>query len=150
MQRETLISLVKGAFVLLGFAFLSVLVSGLRGPPEQGIALGSQDAQTFANLPLGATELRRLNGQRVWVTRLSDQQQRFLGEAHACAARTYCVILAATERPGVELVFVSERPLQLPTNVAWNGGFVNPSNGSVYDFGGRSILGEGTDLDVYE
>lgn len=150
MQREILSALVKGAFLLLILGFVWILLSSLRGLPQQTTAVESADTDAFASLALGATELRRLNAQRVWVTRLSEQQRRFLGETHDCAAREYCIFPAATERPGIELVFTTERPLWLPATKDWMGGFVDPSNGTVYDIGGRSVLAEGTDLAVYQ
>ena len=49
-----------------------------------------------------------------------------------------CAVLAKTERSGIDIVFSIEHPVQLASGIKWYGGFVDPSNGSVYDRLGRA------------
>ena len=42
------------------------------------------------------------------------------------------------ERSGIEIVFSLDHPIQLASGVQWYGGFVDPTNGAVYDRLGRA------------
>jgi len=145
MQRQTLSRLVGTLFALLFAAFLFVLLIGLFGSSNGSSSnSGSNEDKTFSSLALGETKLMRLNGERVWVTRLAYRDRFSNIKAHVEGGqpfcdldKQFCVISAETEMQGIELVFTKKRPTQLDNNVPWNGGYVNPVSGQAYDLLGR-------------
>ena len=110
-------------------------------------------AQQFEGLLVGESQLRRVNKQIVWVTYLSDIQKNNLASLtdaqvqlnNACDdAHQYCILLAETDRSGIQLQYTNTSPPQLPIELPWYGGFVNPANGAVYDLLGRAYVFQGT------
>jgi len=124
--------------LILVLAFAVVLFTGIFEPKR-----GAPAQQPFSDVPIGATELRRYHGQRVWVTHLTDslafsRLDGFVDTAGSCdRSQEFCVLLASTARQGVEFVFSHIAPAQLPADVPWMGGFINPSTGAVFDLLGR-------------
>lgn len=81
------------------------------------------------------------------MTHLNDRQREALSKVPAtvirlnsgCVPQTqYCLLSAATTRPGVELRFVSKKPVALGREAIWEGGFINPDNGAIFDLLGRA------------
>lgn len=130
---------------LIVLAFLFVLVRSLS-TGYNSFSDGDQSDQ-FANVFQGTTQMRRLNGQRVWVSRLSPQQSKQLfdrtinsgaGIAACDIHAELCVVDAATTRSGIELRYLLQRPTRIAHDVIWVGGFIDPNNGNLYDLLGRS------------
>lgn len=137
------------AIVVLSFA--SVLLNGtvffFSGSDQQDYS-----EQYFDGLITGEPELRRIDKQLVWVTHLSTAQKNNseiltgaqVSQDQACdISQDYCILLAETQRSGINLQYTSAKPAQLPIELPWFGGFVNPINGSVYDLLGRAYLFQG-------
>ena len=70
-KRALLWQAIKYMFVLVAFAFVFVLFRSLGGPSVSG-----NPQEAFEDVVTSQTALRRYNGQRVWVTRLSEQQRQ--------------------------------------------------------------------------
>lgn len=141
-RRELLGNSIRFMLIFGLFAFVFVLFRSLSGP-----SLTTQSANAFDDVQIGETTIRRIESTRVWVTRLSPMLRNQLSELDqlvvnsnsGCALDAdLCVVLARTERSGIELVFSIEHPIQLASGIKWYGGFVNPSNGAVYDRLGRA------------
>jgi len=131
--------------LLLGLAFLFVLFRSLSGP-----SLTSSAGDAFDNVVIGQTALRRIGQQRVWVTRLSKSQVRQVRQLNALvvdasagckASNTLCVVNAESFRSGIDLVYSADAPSQLASDIAWYGGFVDPTTGGIFDFMGRAYKG---------
>ena len=157
MTRNGLRRLVMLMFAALALAFILVLLGGLGpnrwGSKEFGSAeYSSGDSSSndlvaaFSDIAIGETNLRRYQSQRVWVSRLSDAQRQkltnlkpFLLEPNSgCALQSsVCVLLAATPKQSFEISYSLAPPPQLPSDVPWHGGFVDPTTGVVYDLLGR-------------
>lgn len=144
-KRFVLGRLIRGMLVLLGLAFAFVLFRSLSGP-----SLTSSSNGAFDNVLIGQTALRRLAKQRVWVTRLDELQRRQAGQlsglvvdaqAGCSPSSQLCVIKAQSSRSGIDLVYLREAPEQLPSDIVWHGGFVDPASGGVFDFLGRAYKG---------
>ena len=141
-KRFLLGKLIKAMLIVLVLAFVLVLFRSLSGP-----SLTSPSNATFDNVVIGQTAIRRLGRDRVWVTRLSQSHARqaqdldalVVNPAAGCdPSRVLCVISADSSRSGIDIVYLNEVPAQLPTGIAWHGGFVDPANGMVFDFLGRA------------
>ena len=143
MTRKQLLRTSIQFMLILGlFAFVFVLFRSLSGP-----SLTTQSAIAFDDVQIGETAIRRIQSTRVWVTRLSPLLRNQLAELDelvvnpdsGCALDVeICAVLAKTERSGIDIVFSIEHPVQLASGIKWYGGFVDPSNGSVYDRLGRA------------
>ncbi|RBP47097.1 hypothetical protein [Arenicella xantha] len=142
MAREGLLRVVKIMFALLALAFLFILFRSLSGPPRV-----TNPATAFDNVQIGETALRRLGNERVWATRLSASQRSQALELSAfvhdpmsgCGATVVvCAVSVKTERAGIEIMFSAKVPPQLPNQLPWFGGFVDPNSGAVYDRLGRA------------
>lgn len=129
-------------FLILFLALAFVLLRSLGGP-----SLTQSVASPFDDVELGETALRRFDGQRVWVTRFASTQRAELknldpvmrSKQGVCDPSTIlCVLIAATQVPGVEIRHTRARPVQIKNSVPWVGGFVDPSNGRVFDLLGRA------------
>lgn len=141
--------LVMCLFILLTFA--SILLNGtLFFIPDS--ADKQIIEQRFEGLLLGESQLHRVNKRITWVTYLSDIQKndlRTLTDAQvqldqACDdSQQYCILLAETDRLGIQLQFTNTPPPQLPIELPWYGGFVNPATGAVYDLLGRAYVFQG-------
>jgi len=141
-KRFVLSRLIRAMLALLGFAFLFVLFRSVSGP-----SLTSSPSNAFDNVVIGQTALRRSGGQRVWVTRLSEAQKRQVIKLNAfvvdrqsgcTVSNVLCLIKSESSRSGIDLVYSSSAPEQLPEDAAWFGGFVDPASGGVFDFMGRA------------
>ena len=141
-KRLVLGKLIQAMLIILVLAFVLVLFRSLSGP-----SLTSTSTATFDNVMIGQTALRRLGSERVWVTRLSKLHVRQAQNLDALVANpgagcdpshVLCVISANSSRSGIDIVYLNEVPAQLPTGVAWHGGFVDPASGGVFDFLGRA------------
>ena len=137
-KRIWLLRLTVSFAILLFVSFLFIFFRGLAWSPN------TIDENT-SQLELGITTLIRQSGQRFWVTRL-DQLQRqklqiiaqFVFNEGGCQLQEQvCFVKSKTTKQGVLIVYVSEKPDILVTEVAWQGGFINPNNGAVYDLLGR-------------
>lgn len=150
MSRRALRGLVTLMFALLVTAFFLILIGGFdldgSGPDGRDAHLAKESAFEFDEVALGETKLRRYQSKRVWVSRLSDRQKTqlenlnpFLLEPNTgCSPQaTLCVVLAAAQTQGFDLSYTKAPPPQLPSEVPWIGGFVDPTNGVVYDLLGR-------------
>ncbi len=144
-RSPVLLNIVKAMFATLALAFLFVLFSSLSGPD-----LSSSKVKLFDDIALGQTAIRRYDGERVWVTRLSDPQRKHALElapnlidpsAGCSPAVVLCVLSAVTSRSGIEIVYSDKAPAQLPAQIPWYGGFVDPINGRVFDRLGRAYRG---------
>lgn len=142
MQKETLKNVIKFMLLILIMGFLYVLISSTGGPRKQ-IDVDME----FADIAMGQTAVRRVAGKKVWVTRLSSMQKNQIhslnshmldADAGCPLAVNVCVLLAATERSGIDIVFTADEPAQLPATVPWFGGFVDPTSGEVFDLMGRA------------
>lgn len=144
------------AWVKLG---LLVCVAGFAGVFAYGLftpaTLSAGDIIDVGGLPPGTARLEAWNGGPVWVVHRSGSQQRALvglsdhvlepgaGQhpridvPHRSVARAYGVYLAATNRAGILVQYVSERPDGLSSDVPWHGGFVDPGGDAVFDVAGR-------------
>lgn len=144
MARGALLKAVLSAFLLLACGFLFVLFSSLGNKPKQ------LQSSAFADLANGATAMRRVAGERLWVTRLDIEQRARLATDHPCKKRALCALPAATSVPGIELAFSNKKPPQLNHNQQWSGGFIDPTNGFVYSIAGTaySLQGKPSPVDL--
>ena len=138
------------AIVVLSFA--SILLNGTLFFVSTSDQENLSD-EYFDGLIVGHPELRRIDQRLVWVTHLSTTQKASLGQlsvaqirqGQACdIAQDFCVLLAETEQSGINLQYTPAPPAQLPSDLPWFGGFVNPLDGSVYDLLGRPYLYQGS------
>jgi len=132
--------------ILLLLGFLYVFFRGVGGTTVSRSDTGTENSLT-ESLLLGQTGLRRFEGERIWITRVSPAQReqaktlsRYLvSSAEGCViSGEFCALSANTGQTGVELSFTESHPAQLPNQTPWFGGFVNPLNGAVYDRLGRA------------
>lgn len=142
MRRETLLKVVQWMFLALGLAFLFVLFRSLSGPP-----LTIDTGHPFDDVETGETALRRIDGDRVWVTRLSALQRSQAVELATVVADpnsgckaivVVCALHTNTQQAGIEIAFSVKAPPQLPATTPWYGGFIDPTSGAVYDRLGRA------------
>jgi len=145
-RQRALLTLVKAMFAILVLGFLFILLRSLR-------SLTTSTGSVFDDVVFGQTALRRYQGERVWATRLNPelekQAQRLVPHlvepnSGCSASLTICALSAKTARDGIDIVFTKQVPAQLPESVPWYGGFVNPTNGAVYDRLGRAYKGTST------
>jgi hypothetical protein len=132
-------------FLLLALGFVLVLFKSLE-PVLEAPQQGARIDEMFTDVALGQTKMQRYQGRRVWVSRINQDIRQNMSLLNGVVAaqekpclekESLCVIVAATTRDGIELVFSAQPPPQLDANVPWYGGFVNPAEGSVYDLLGR-------------
>jgi len=126
--------------LLLAFAF--VLFRSLGGP-----SLTVSVDSPFDDVEIGETTLRRYQGQRVWVSRLSPRLLQALSGVDAfvvdeelgCAVKqALCAVSANTKVDGIEIRYSAERPANISRSTPWAGGFVNPNTLAVFDLLGRA------------
>lgn len=144
-KRVVLSRIIRAMLTLLVLAFLYILFRSLSGP-----SLSSNTGGVFDNVVIGQTALRRISAQRVWVTRLSKSQVReraqldefVIDATSGCKPEgTLCVVAAESSRSGIDIVYTSTAPAQLPRGLPWYGGFVDPVSGGVFDLFGRALKG---------
>lgn len=149
-RRQWLSRLVRIMLLMLVLGFFLVLLSSLRGgynaTSDTATKQGANN-DLFSQVAAGQTKMQRYQGRRVWVTRL-DQALRDQLEAlnpelsqirQGCSLQSkFCLVDASTNTSGVELVFSLASPAQLRSGRVWLGGFINPTNGQLYDRLGRA------------
>lgn len=152
-KRKILSRAIATMFALLALGFIYVLFSGLSSQNNSSVI--NSKAITDINLPkspmfdieLGRSEIRRHQGQRLWVTQLAPQQLTELATLEdwlvdvnsGCSTQqVWCAVRTKTQQSGIELRYVKNRPPQLESLSVWVGGFVDPTNGAVYDLLGRA------------
>ena len=151
--RQNLVTIVKLMFLVLAIAFLIILFKGAFVGTRIISKASSTDLESqINNIKEGNTVILRLDQQRVWVTRFSQQQLNFnqnlsssvISHKDGCfVSSSFCIVKTETKRQGVEIRYSLDRPAQVAENVEWNGGFVNPGNGAVYDLLGRAYVFQG-------
>jgi len=119
-KRTWLLRITLACSALLLVSFFIIIFRGAIWSPH------SIDENTSA-LELGITTMIRQSGRRVWVTRLDELQRKKL---HTISQFVF-------NQGGVLIVYVEKKPDILATEVAWQGGFINPKNGAIYDLLGR-------------
>ncbi len=150
-MRVVLVRLVAVMALIVVCAFLFILLKGTLGSGLQTNASNSSD-ELVHNLALGETALRRDDAQLFWVSRLTTEQTNELSlfsdsivqlDSGCLLESQICILSSQTERSGVQLRFVEQAPIQLPSDTPWTGGFVNPNDGAVYDLIGRPYRFQG-------
>jgi len=152
-KRQFLSRAVASLFALLLLGFCWILFSGINLTEESDVASDSVTTQhkIFKGLTNGQIVLRHYRGRAVWVLSLSQQQQGHANELNAYVleggvacdvSSSFCVLSAATERAGINTHYTLQAPPQLNVDVPWYGGFVDPTNGVMYDFLGRLYKGQ--------
>ena len=143
MKRQILENMVTAMFVVIVLAFVYVLFRSLSSGSES-------ETELFQNLPKGETAMRRLEGRRAWVSHLSEQQKQALRDipeadvlvnTGCSVSANYCIVDAATNRAGIEMVYSSDRPTVMLKSKTWKGGFIDPDSGAIYDLLGRAYHG---------
>lgn len=142
-RRQILKRATITCLLLIVFVFLYVIFQGLLWSPN----LSKEEA--YKDFSEGETRLVRNQQQRYWVTKISERQrQQFLqlgqfvhSNNEVCYRESsICEIDARSQRSGVLIQFVIQRPAQLPSNNLWFGGYIDPASGAVYDIFGRGYL----------
>lgn len=160
MSRKQMLSrLVRFMLLLLVFGFFGVLFASLdtriinRASDPESIA----NTSLFADIPAGQTQMRRHQSQRVWVTRLDQSLRLKLARLddvlpnpeQGCALDAeFCLVVASTERSGIEIVYSLRPPPTLSADLPWVGGFTNPINGKSYDLLGRAYAPQDSGLKI--
>lgn len=141
-KRIILSRLIRVMLIVLGLAFVFILLRSVSGP-----ALMSNSSATFDDIHAGQTALRRFESKKVWVTRLSKIQIRqatklsvYMRDASAgCSSSiAICVVSSETSRSGIDVAYSDTAPAQLPRGWPWYGGYVDPVSGAVFDRLGRA------------
>lgn len=150
-RRRLLRAGVKIGLLACVAGFAGLFTYGLFAPGT----LSSGDVIDVGGIPAGAARLEAWNGKPVWVvhrsasqlaalTVLSDHvrapetaQSPRIDLPHRSPRREYGVYLAETDRSGILVQYVSERPRRLSGDVPWHGGFVDPGGHAVFDVAGR-------------
>ena len=154
MSRRQLLSMtVASLLVIVLLSFVWVLFSSIN-VDEQGAYsdVGKPRHKLFKELNEGQIVLRRYKGRAVWVLRLNSLQQTQAKELSAYVVErkaepcngesTFCVLAAITQRSGINTHYALQAPAQLAVDTPWYGGFVDPTNGTLYDFLGRAYQGQ--------
>lgn len=123
--------------IILILLFLFIFFRGVVWSPNKTKKKSSQ-------LHVGSTTLIRQEGQRLWATRLSDKQREELADlnpfvftGNGCGKEEICLIQSATSQQGVIVIYIDNKPDALTPETKWLGGFIDPSNGAIYDLLGR-------------
>lgn len=142
MIKQKLTLLIKAMFLCLLFGFAYVLLRSTGGPNTV-----TNTNTVFDDISTGQTAARRINSERVWVTRLSNAHrvqaqeldQHVLDPSLGCQpADDLCVLKSSTDRNGIHITFTTTAPAQLSADVPWFGGFIDPTTGEVFDRLGRA------------
>lgn len=147
MNRRLVLSRLVGAFFLiLILAFSWVFFNGIGSSSFFSKNEASGD-EFFSDLRPGDSVLRRYKREMVWVTLLNDRLREQLIEAmpylvnpeSGCIIdQAYCAVSANTTMDAIYLQYSEKEPQQLPSGVPWSSGYVDPTNGDVYDLLGRA------------
>ena len=141
-ERKSLQTLIKAMFFLLAVGLLYALLSSLGGPSRV-----RHTATLFDDVLIGQTAARRDGTNRVWVTRLNAMQRTQANKLNnwvadpqsGCSLKVVlCVLVAETQRFGVDVVYTDTVPRGLKADTPWYGGFIDPSTGEVFDRMGRA------------
>ena len=105
------------------------------------------------DLTEGETQLISYQGNRVWMTRVSNLQKQQLTmlsslvhqDTGCDVSQETCFVQSETDRQGILLLYLKEKPDVLSKNQEWFGGFLNPATNAVYDLLGRGYLSNPTD-----
>ncbi|MFT5571813.1 MAG: hypothetical protein ACI9FR_000733 [Cryomorphaceae bacterium] len=155
-RRKFLATVVRGMFLMLALGFFLILFRSLDltlDNPRQSASIGG----IFPDVAMGQTKVQRYRGKRVWVSRLNQAMRQnmsalngiVVAQQKSCSEQDkLCVIVAATQRDGIELAFSLRPPAQLAADLPWHGGFVNPLDGSVYDLLGRAYKAQSKPLEI--
>lgn len=141
-RKAALSRIIKLMFSLLLLGFLYVLLASFFDSNFSE----RQQKEEFDNIEFGQPVFRYFKNQGVWISRISQQQRNRYVELSdhvrpdgGCAIDTdICILIAGTDRVGINVIFTDEEPTQLPSNTPWLGGFVDPSSGAVFDLWGRA------------
>ncbi|MGH1540387.1 MAG: hypothetical protein ACRBHB_08185 [Arenicella sp.] len=142
-KKRLLKVLVKLCCVVVFAVFTGIIINGMFWSPST-----SNSPKWLDTMTLGETKLLRFGSKRQWVTRLNVQQQQFLqglsdhvySDSACSLQQSLCQVYADSVTQGVLIQFVQKTPDQLPADVPWNGGFVDPGNGAIYDLSGRGYV----------
>lgn len=153
MNKSLLLRLIKVMFGLLIVAFAYILIVGIGG---SNVPSSKDSGERFASVAEGQSRLLRLQGKRVWLTRINDTQRAQLGllgeelsnpDSGCKILSKLCAVYSETAQSGINLSFSKSPPPQLPSTFAWFGGFVDPTTGATFDLLGRAYkLGLATDV----
>lgn len=150
-RRSLLRACVKLGLLAGVAAFAGVFVHGLFAPDIDS----EGDVIDVGGLPPGTARLDAWHGRPVWVVHRSRDQLASLpglsgyvrepgyGESvpidnpHRSLKREYGVYLAGTDRSGILVQYVKDRPGKLDGSVPWHGGFVDPGGDALFDVAGR-------------
>ncbi len=143
-----------GGLTLCGLlVFAGIYVYGLFSPARTP----SGAIVDFGGLQAGQAALHGWNGRPIWVVHRTPQTLASLdavapfvapGAAPPPAVDAvsrallpqYGIYLAEAAAPGIPVRFVTGRPRGLPADTPWDGGFLDPRSGEVYDQAGRVYL----------
>jgi hypothetical protein len=147
MTQSILTRIIKLMFAILICAFAYILFSGASQPDMQSSLVDGAailELQEFEDIAPGETTLRRVNGTPTWITRvdakLLEQMQTVSAAVtgQACAIELgLCLLDAKTSVDGILFSRTETAPPQLASPIEWYGGFVDPTNGAVFDRLGR-------------
>ena len=150
MTQSILKRVIKLMFAVLIGAFAYILIRGASQPDMQSSLIDGAEIiepREFEDIAPGETTLRRVNGTPTWITRvdakLLDQMQLVSSAVtgQACALELgVCLLNAKTSVDGILFSRTETAPPQLASSIAWYGGFVDPTNGFVFDRLGRAYL----------
>lgn len=140
-QRLWLPRLVAALFVSLILVFVFILIRGATFTTHKQVA----------DLPaLGTASLEQKKGVYYWLNNYSDTQRSMraqidkwvvvanAGCAGGAAESSICALSAETGKQGVRIIYRKERPPLMKRNIPWQGGYINPVNGAIYDLFGRA------------
>lgn len=129
-------------FSLLVLAFLYVLLVGTTKAPPSGQA--GHTPQEYAKVTPGTSKLLRFDGQPAWVTHIDIELlgklkslENVISNQGCSPTLGFCILSASTSTAGVLITFTEAAPAQIPADIQWVGGFVDPTNGNTYDQLGR-------------
>ena len=120
--------------------FIYVLVKGIVWTP-------SLEKRHFSDIAESTTQLVSFQGQRVWATRLSKIQKQKLKnmdsvyQEQTCDLELdICLVSSETQRQGVIIRFIDNKPGTLKSDDEWLSGFINPATSATYDLLGRGYV----------
>ena len=142
-QRLWVVICLMGLLLLTMFAY--VMVSGIVLPDRNAGPDRVQDG-----MAAGEVSLSRLDGRLVWILRFAeaddisrDALSPYVSDAETvfCLTREqeYCYFDARGRNPDLVIRYIEERPDHLPQDIPWFGGFVDPTDGAIYDRLGRGL-----------
>lgn len=150
MNQRILIAIIKLMFIALACGFAYILFKGAAQPDLQSTFVNSNELAAqpeFANIAPGETAMRRVNGHATWITRVDAtllaqmREVPTVASATACPLQTgLCFLNARTAVSGILFSYTDAAPPQLASSIAWFGGYVDPTNGAVFDRLGRTYL----------